>query len=105
MKKLFFDHLLLIDDVTAVIDTHDLSPQQRQELIDLVDHTLQLEILSEILTHLPRKHHETFLGKLHQAPHDPEIMVFLQTHVMGIDQIIFKKAATVKKRIIRDLKR
>ncbi len=49
MAKIFYDHLVMMEEIIVVIDQHDLSPKERQELISLVDQTLHHHILDVIL--------------------------------------------------------
>ncbi len=101
MAKIFYDHLVMMEEIIVVIDQHDLSPKERQELISLVDQTLHHHILDVILTHLPVPHHEAFLALFHKAPHDPQLLTFLKEKTaVDIEREIQKKAKTVKKSLI-----
>jgi len=106
MAKIFYDHLVLIEEIIAEIDAHNLDPKKRQELIALVDQTLHHHILDVILTHLPHHHHEAFLTRFHQAPHDFGLLTFLKEHTDGdIEKEILKKANSVKKDILSEIKK
>ncbi len=106
MAKIFYDHLIIIEEIIAQLDQHDLDPKKRQELIALVDQTLHHHILDVILTHLPQYHHETFLTRFHQAPHDIGLLTFLKEHTdRDIEKEILKKANSVKKNIFSEIKK
>ncbi len=106
MAKLFYDHLIIIEEIVAVLDTHNLSPKDKQTFLELIDKTMHHHILDAILTHLPEEHHETFLKKLHGAPHDPNIMSFLKEHSsVDIEKEILKQANTVKKTLLKEIEK
>ncbi len=105
MAKLFYDHLLIIEEITVLLDKQDLKPKDRDELLALVHETLEHEILDVIATYLPREHHEEFFTRLHAAPHDPEIMQFLKDHaVVNIELAILDRANKTKKKLMKEFK-
>ncbi|KKU95176.1 MAG: hypothetical protein UY27_C0025G0008 [Candidatus Gottesmanbacteria bacterium GW2011_GWA1_48_13] len=55
MAQLFYDHLIVIEEITAVLDEHTLTKEERAELLRLIDQTLHHEILDTIFTHLPKE--------------------------------------------------
>ncbi|KKR86418.1 MAG: hypothetical protein UU34_C0015G0013 [Candidatus Curtissbacteria bacterium GW2011_GWA1_41_11] len=96
MSKVFYDHLVGIENITALVD---------QDMADLIDNTMHHHILDEILTHLPVEHHKTFLERLAHAPHDPGILIFIQeVTVIDIEKAIKNRAKSVKKELLRDIK-
>ncbi|MFZ5844850.1 MAG: hypothetical protein ACOY0S_00065 [Patescibacteria group bacterium] len=101
MSKIFYDHLIVFEEVIAELDRHPLNPQERQELIALIDETMHHHILDLILSHLPREHHETFLSRFHQAPHNPKLLVFLREVIaIDIEAAIRARAQEVKKQTL-----
>jgi hypothetical protein len=104
MTKIFYDHLIIIEEVVAVLDTHDLTSTQKQEFLDLIDQTMHQDILNTILTLLPREHHETFLAKFHASPGDHLLMTFLKEHSPAdMEKEILKSALKVKKQILKEI--
>lgn len=96
MNKIFYDHLVGIDEITALVDG---------DLVDLIDNTMHHHILDEILTHLPVEHHKMFLERLAHAPHDPELLIFIQKiTVIDIEKAIKKRAKAVKKELLKEIK-
>lgn len=96
MNKIFYDHLIGIDELTALVD---------RELADLIDNTMHHHILDEILTHLPVEHHKLFLERLAQSPHDPGLLIFIQeVTVIDIEEAIRKRAKSVKKELLKEIK-
>ena len=88
----FFDHLILIDEVTSALDAYDLPSQERAELVDLIHQTTHHHILNVILNHLPKHHHENFLTKFQAAPHDPELLAFLKKEIKADIESEIKKS-------------
>ncbi len=106
MAKIFYDHLVAIEEVIAVIDQKKIDPQSRQKLIALVDETLHHHILDTILSSLPGELHERFLTHFHRAPHDPHLLIFLQENsTIDIGGAIQEKARKVKKNLISTIKK
>ena len=53
MSKLFYDHLIVIEEVVAVLDEHKVKDTDKAKILALVDSTLQHEILDAIFSYLP----------------------------------------------------
>ncbi len=101
MAQLFYDHLIVIEEVIAVLDEHELTREERVEFLHLIDQTLHHEILDTICTHLPKQHHETFLTRFHMTPHDAKLLEFLQdATTVDIEKEILKTANRVKRRAL-----
>lgn len=102
--KLFYDHLILIEEIEITLITHQVTREECEEILELVDKTMHSEIIQTILKHLPTHHHEVFLTRLHTVPHDRSIMTFLKEHtVVDIEKEILNTADRVKKGIIREI--
>lgn len=106
MSKLFYDHLIVIEEVVAVVDAHKLNPKERDEVMKLVDQTLQHEILDVIFSYLPGEKHQEFLTKFHAAPHDPHLMHFLKEHaVVNVELAILDRANKTKAKLLKEFKK
>lgn len=106
MKKLFYSHLIIIEEIETVLDTHGVSQKEKEDALALIHETLHHEILTHVLSFLPRTHHTAFLLKLESAPHDPALLTFLSTHTgRDIEKDILKKANSVKKLLVTDIKK
>lgn len=105
MAKIFYDHLIIIEEVIAVLDEHTIPIDKRAEFLKLIDQTLHHEILDVILTHLPQDIHEMFLTQFHRAPHDPALMNLLKEHIkIDIEKAILTRANTTKKKLLASIK-
>lgn len=106
MSKLFYDHLIVIEEVTLVFDEEGLTKQEQKELLQFIDETIEHEILNLILTHLPKENHDVFFAKLARAPYDPAILAFLQEHMtIDIQDAILTQANAVKRAVVREIKK
>lgn len=105
MTKLFYDHLIIIEEVTEVLVTHQLTQRECEEILELVDKAMHSEILNTIFKHLPKPHHEMFLIHFHAAPHDKKILEFLKDKsAVDIEKEILKTANRVKKNVLKEIK-
>lgn len=101
MSKIFYDHLIVIEEVIAVLGRHNLNKRERAEFLSLIDQTLHHQILDEILTLLPKSRHAEFLSMFHKRPDDPLLLTFLREHSgVSIDKAIMKRADKTKKDLI-----
>jgi hypothetical protein len=75
MSKLFFDHLIVFDEVEIIIKKTASSKEEKEELWSLVDEYVNHKVIEKILDRLPKENHEEFLELFHKCPHD-EIVIF-----------------------------
>ncbi len=81
MSKLFFDHLIVFEEIESEIDKSAKSPEEREELWGIVDEIVNHRVMAAILDKLPKKHHEEFLDMFHKAPHDEALFDYLKEKV------------------------
>lgn len=74
MSKLFYDHLITLNEVEVIIKRHTSSKEEQEELWSLVDEIVNHKVLEKVLDKLPREHHEEFLELFHKCPHDEEVI-------------------------------
>lgn len=72
---MYFDHLLILDELESLIKKYASSPEEKEELWSLIDEIIHHKAMDFVLTRLDRKHHEEFVEIFHKCPHD-EITVF-----------------------------
>lgn len=75
MSKVYFDHLLKLDEIENFIKTKANSLDEKEELWGLVDEIVHHKALDFVLTRLDRKKHEEFIEIFHKCPHD-EVLIF-----------------------------
>ncbi|KKU55891.1 hypothetical protein A3H89_02435 [Candidatus Amesbacteria bacterium RIFCSPLOWO2_02_FULL_48_11] len=104
MSKIFYDHLVIREDITAVLDSYDLDPVEREELVGLIDSHLHHHILNIILNHLPKSHHADFISRVIAAPHDTQILEFVRSKVsVDIEEEIKSHAAKIKTDLLSEI--
>lgn len=80
MSHLFYDHYLDLSPIEKKLKALPLTHLQTQKLWQAVDSLAFHHVLNVILTNLPQKHHHRFLRRLHQKPHSPSVIAFLEKH-------------------------
>ena len=102
--RLFYDHLILdLDEVYAEVEQLEIQPRERRELVGLIDETTHHTVLDTILNHLDKAHHEKFLHRFHQAPHDPEHLQYLREKVDDIEEKINDAIHDLKQILLQEL--
>ena len=106
MTKVFYDHLLLLNEVFVEIETLEIPESEKKQLKNLVDETAHHEVLTFILDTLPQPHHEEFLTRFHQAPFDLNLVVFLADRAgKNMHQELSTFGKKYKKRVKSELKK
>lgn len=81
MSKLFFDNLIVFEEVEGKIDSIAKTEEERGELWEIVDNLIHHRALGLILDKLPKPYHTEFLEKFHLAPHDDALMDYLKEKI------------------------
>lgn len=76
--KVFYDHIILIEDVFMEIEELDISEAEKTQAKKLVDDIMHQKVLLSIFDLLPKEHHEEFLKRFSAAPYDLELLKFLE---------------------------
>lgn len=106
MSKIFYDHFLKIEEIITVFDEYELDLEEKEELFSIVDETFHHQILETILDLLPLEVHEDFLNRFYQAPHDGNLLLFLQENVsVNIEEVLKTRAEKIKKEIFSSIKK
>ena len=101
MSILFFADLVVLEEVEVFINAKAASKEEKEELWHLVDKITQTRVMDTILTKLPRKHHEEFLEKFSNFPHDERLMDYLKEKVEDIEEHIQKEIKLLKSEIVK----
>ena len=100
----FYDHLVVLEEITSELDVYGLPDDERAEILGLVHHTTHQHLLNVILNHLPREHHENFLTRFQSAPADPELLAFLKKEIRSdIESEIKIQAKKIKAEILAEI--
>ncbi len=106
MSKIFYDHLVIREEVIAELDKHEVDSDSREELVRHIDAVLHHHVLDVILSHLPSEKHEKFLTAFHASPHDEKLLEYLKSEVEeDIEEKIKVEAEKVKKELLAEIKR
>lgn len=104
MAKLYYDHLLVLDEVDDHIRSSTRSTEEREELEYLVDEMVHHRVMGCVLDSLPQEHHSEFLDKFHKAPHDEELLKYLQERIDDdVERIVKAEVAKMKDEILEEI--
>lgn len=106
MTKIFYDSLIMFEEITVELDNYELTEEERNEFINLIDETFHNRILDAILSSLPSEHQETFLSRFHKEPYNQELFsVLKELSGPDIEDKIKKEAEKIKKEILGEIKK
>lgn len=104
MTKIFYDHLIEIEEITIKIDSHGIEAEEKKEILSLIDETLHQHTLKVILDNLPFSKHEEFLHQFHQNPIDLNLLEYLKKEIeVDIEEIIRSESKKVKQNILKEI--
>lgn len=105
MSKIFYDHLVVFEELEFEVDKMTKTPEEREELWKIIDEILHLRILASILDSLPNEHHREFLEKFHASPYDDSLMSFLNERIETDIEIFLKEEIKkLEKEIVKNIK-
>ena len=104
MSKLFYDHLIILTEVEVEIKSIAETPEEKEELWQIVDEIIHHRVLELFLDKLPGEHHDEFLEKFHEAPYDEALIIFLNHRIEGnIEEIIKEEVGNLANEILREI--
>ena len=104
MSKVFYDHLIELDDLRSEIDVYTSSLEEKEELWQLVDEIIHHRILHLILDNLDHKDHTEFIEFYHKCPHDEVIVVFIKERIGDkYEEIIKNEAKKISDEIMKEI--
>lgn len=106
MTKIFYDHLIGLEEIDTELKGYHLQQEEYEELIRIADETIHHHVLNIILTHLPKEKHELFLETFYATPHDKKLLEFLKKEANPeIEEKISSEAKRIKGEIISEIRR
>ena len=106
MSKLFFDHLIVWEEIDKEIKKVPLNREEKDELWKLLDEISSNRILTSILDKLPLEHHEEFLDRFEKAPYDEGIFTYLKEKIgENIEELIKQEIGDLAYELLQDIKR
>ena len=104
MSKVFYDHIIILEEVEIEIKNIVESEEERHELWQIVDEIVHHKVLDCILDNLAEEHHHDFLEKFHEAPHDKNLLDYLNKRIEGeIEELIRKEFESLTSEILQEI--
>lgn len=104
--KVFYDHLILIEEIFIEIDGLDMSTEEKKAAKKMSDDYVHHHVLIYILDVLPREEHEPFLERFHSAPYDLNHMKFLEEKTQkAIHAEISSLGKKLKHELLKEIKK
>ena len=88
MSRLFFDHLININQLQSQIDQLETTEEELYQLHQQIDELIQQRVVEVILDLLHQDHHHIFISYLHQNPADTRILIWLKQHIQDVESQI-----------------
>lgn len=106
MSKIFYDHLLLLEDLWIEVEALPVSQDERRRIVETTEELFHYKVLTLILDYLPKVHHVEFLNRFHAAPYDPGHLKFLQEKIaVNLHLEILVLANNLKKEVKKELRK
>ena len=104
MSKIFYDKFINSNELDEIIRYTSERSEEREELWRLVDEVIHHRIIGCIFDHLPKNHHQEFMLKLTNKPHDEEIIIFLgESANKDMEKILSIEMDSIVKEILDDI--
>jgi predicted metallo-beta-lactamase superfamily hydrolase len=104
MSKIFYDHLVVLEEVRVEIDKLVHEKEEKEELWNIIDELMHHRIFDLILSKLHFDHHSEFLKKLYEAPYNDDLLTYLKEKVEeDVEAIIINEVNKIKKEILKEL--
>jgi len=105
MSKLFFDQLLVLDEVEGEIKKIAKTREEKEELWGLVDEMVHHRVLGCVLDRLPRENHEEFLEMFHTSPQDESLLGYLKEKIGdNIDELIRQEIGDLAFELLEEIR-
>jgi len=105
MSKIFYDHLIILDEVEVEINNLELEQDEKEELHNLIEETLHHRVLSRVLEVLPKQHHEGFLVEFKKRPHDGALIDYINERIdESVEKHVSEEIDKLKQELLKDLK-
>jgi len=103
MSRIFYDELLVLDNLAIKLRGVVESREEMEELWAVIDDLVHHRVLEAILDELPREHHEEFLSILADKPHDEQNLVYLSRKIEGVEDKILGVVSELEKELLEEL--
>jgi hypothetical protein len=106
MSKVFYDHLIVFEDLEVEIKEVAKTSEEREELWQIVDEIIHHKVLGCVFDKLPQEYHDEFLNKFHKAPYDDGIIAYIDDKLDvedSIEKVIRKELKLLANEILQEL--
>lgn len=105
MSRIWYDHLIILEEVEVEINNLDLEAEEKEELHHLIDEMVHHRVLNRVLQVLPRHHHANFLVEFKKRPHDPALIDYINEKIdESVEKVVKEEMEKLKKELLKDLK-
>ncbi len=105
MSKIFYDRLIVFEEVEAEIKKVAKTPEEKEELWREIDEIIHHKLIGCVLEKLPKGHHHDFLEKFEKAPQDEGLFTFLNEKVgEDIEEFLKTEMSKLKTEILQLIK-
>jgi len=106
MSKIFWDRLLILEDLDREIKKIAKTQEEREEIWQLIDEIIHHKAMGCILDYLPRHHHEEFLEMFHKSPHDEDLIFgYLKEKInQNIEEILKEQLGSLAFELLGEVK-
>lgn len=105
MSKIFYDHLIVLEEVEDEITSSSKTHEEREELWGIVDDIIHHRVLGKILDHLPSEHHEDFMDRFHKKPHDERLIDYLNEKIEeNVEEIIKQEIGNLAFELLQEIR-
>lgn len=109
MSKIFYDHLVVLEEVESKINDISETTEEKQELWELVDRIVNHRVMIAILDRLPLEFHEEFLNFFNEGPHKDSHIDYLNSRSEftedeeKIEEVIEKETKLLEKELLAEI--
>jgi len=101
MSILFYDHLIVINNLDKKIKKLANSNDELQELWHYVEELIHHRVIGCCLENLPTEHHDEFLEKFHKGPHDKALLDYLNLKIgKDVEKLIKLEVKKLSKELV-----
>jgi hypothetical protein len=104
MSKLFYDNLIVLEELDHHIRHAAESAEEKEELWNIVDEIIHHRVIGCVLDKLPEEDHYEFLDKFHKIPHDEELFNYINMRIdEDIEDAIKNEIADIKEELLGEI--
>lgn len=104
MSKIWYDHLIILEEVEVELNNLNLEAEEKEELNHLIDEMVHHRVMDRVLRVLPRHHHANFLIEFKKRPHDPALVDYIDEKIdESVERHIKEEIKILKEELLEDL--